>query len=250
MIRSGEGKVALISGASRLNGLGFHTAVFLGRLGYRVIPTARTPHDNNKLLAALNSHGIKAFPAILDTTQPPSVGQLAAFIEETFGRLDVLINIAAINPDLKNGSLLPSETPLDDFRRAFEVNVLGTIQLTQRLLPLLLRAEEPRVVNVSSITASVNRLASPGSDGLAKQFPSYSISKTALNVWTLQLAQELQGSSIKVNSAHPGWVKTDMGGKDAPLTVEQGVETIVQLATLSKDGPTGGFFHLGNSLNW
>lgn len=250
MAHLAERKIALISGASRLNGLGFHTALCLGRLGYRVIPTTRSADENNKLLAALNGHGIEASPAILDTTQAQSVVRLAAFIEEKFGRLDVLINNAAINPDLKNGFLLPSETPLEDFRRAFEVNVLGTIHLTQRLLPLLLKTEQPRVVNVSSIVASVSGLASPGRDGLATRFPSYSMSKAALNVWTLQLAQELQGSSIKVNSAHPGWVRTDMGGQDAPLAAEQGVDTIVRLATLSANGPTGGFFHLGESLPW
>jgi NAD(P)-dependent dehydrogenase (short-subunit alcohol dehydrogenase family) len=250
MIDSGKGKIALISGASRLNGLGFHTALSLGRLGYRVIPTARSPEQNNKLLAELKGHGIEAIPAILDTTGPESVSRLVVFIEEKFGRLDVLVNNAAINPDLKNGLVLPSGTPIEDFRQAFEVNVLGTIHLTQMLLPLLLKAEEPRVVNVSSITGSISRLAAPGSDRLATKFPSYSISKAALNVWTLQLAQELQGSSMKVNSAHPGWARTDMGGQEAPLAAEQGVQTIVQLATLPKDGPTGGFFHLGNSLPW
>jgi NAD(P)-dependent dehydrogenase (short-subunit alcohol dehydrogenase family) len=245
-----EAKIALVSGASRMNGLGFHTALSLGKIGYNVMPTARTEIERTRLLDAFNHHGVQAIPAILNTTQTRSVEQLAAFIDRTFGKLDVLINNAAINPDLKNRGLLPSETPLEDFKQSLEVNVLGTIRLTQRLLPLLMKSKEARIVNVSSIAGSVGALASPGSNELAKKFPSYSISKAALNVWTLQLAQELQGSSVKVNSAHPGWTRTDMGGQDAPLSVEEGVETIVRLATLSKDGPTGGFFHLDMRLAW
>ncbi len=132
----------------------------------------------------------------------------------------------------------------------FETNFFAVIALTQALLPLIRQSPAGRIVNLSSILASLTIHSEPTSPIYGMKTFAYDASKTALNAFTVHLAHELRGTPIKVNSAHPGWVKTDMGGPSAPMDVSEGGKTSVQLATLSNDGPTGGFFHLGEPLPW
>jgi NAD(P)-dependent dehydrogenase (short-subunit alcohol dehydrogenase family) len=128
------------------------------------------------------------------------------------------------------------------------VNFFGLVELTQKLLPLIKKSGAGRIVNVASILGSMTIHSSQG--GMSYKPFAYDASKTCVNVFTIHLAAALAGTNVKVNSAHPGWVKTDMGGPGAPLSPEEGAGTAVRLATLGADGPTGKFFHGGDELPW
>jgi NAD(P)-dependent dehydrogenase (short-subunit alcohol dehydrogenase family) len=135
-------------------------------------------------------------------------------------------------------------------RETFDTNFFGTIELTQILLPLIKKAPDGRIVNLSSILGSLTLHADPNSPIYGAKVLAYNASKSALNAFTIHLAHELRDTGIKVNSAHPGWVKTDMGTDAAPMEIPEGAKTSVALATLGADGPTGGYFHLGQTLPW
>ena len=139
---------------------------------------------------------------------------------------------------------------MDILKQTFEINYFAPIALTQKLLPLLKKSTAGRIVNVSSIMGSLALHADSNSPIYGIKLLAYNSSKTALNQFTLHLAEEIKDSPIKVNSAHPGWVKTDLGGEYAPMSIEDGVKTIVDLCTLDENGPTGAFIHLGESLPW
>jgi len=139
---------------------------------------------------------------------------------------------------------------MENLRATFEANVFAVFAVTKAMLPLLLKSEAGRIVNLSSILGSVSLQATKGSPTYSTKLFAYNASKAALNMLTISLAHELRNTKIKVNSAHPGWVKTDLGGSAAPMSVVDGAKTEVQLATLGEDGPTGGFFHTGKEIPW
>ena len=139
---------------------------------------------------------------------------------------------------------------MENLRATFEANLFSVLAVTKALLPALKKADAARIVNVSSILGSVSLQATKGSPTYSTKLFAYNASKAALNVFTISLAHELRGTKIKVNSAHPGWVKTDLGGDAAPMNVVDGAKTEVELATLGEDGPTGGFFHMGEAIAW
>jgi NAD(P)-dependent dehydrogenase (short-subunit alcohol dehydrogenase family) len=231
------GRVALVTGAYR--GIGLEVSRQLARRGFTVVLTAR---DVRKAAAAaddLKGQGLEAVAAALDVSDARSVEECVRFVKERFGRLDVLINNAAI---LYDDWQRAENANLDTAREAFETNTLGPWRVSLGLLPLLRRSEHPRIVNVSSESGS---LASMGGGT-----PAYSVSKAALNVLTRKLAAELRPSRILVNSVCPGWVATEMGGPDAPRTPEEGAASVVWAATLPDSGPTGGFFRDGEPLPW
>lgn len=235
-------KVALITGANK--GIGLETARQLAALGYEVIVGARKPEEGKAAAASIGDH---AHFLHLDMNDAASIEATRTFVEEKFGRLDVLVNNAGIGPD--NG-MKPSQVPIELVRQSFEVNVFALVRITQVLLPLLLKSPAGRIVNVSSILGSLTLNADPNAQlGEWRSF-GYNGSKAAVNMFTATLAFELKDTPVKVNSAHPGWVQTDLGGQDAPLQVGEGAKTSVQLATLPADGPTGGYFHLGETLPW
>ena len=137
------------------------------------------------------------------------------------------------------------------WRRTFDTNVFGLIATTQAFLPLLRKSPAGRIVNLSSILGSITLHSTPGSPIYeSKNYASYNVSKSAVNAYTVQLAYELRDSPIKVNAAHPGWVKTDMGGQGASMELEDGAKTSVTLATLGADGPNGAYIHMGETLPW
>jgi len=173
----------------------------------------------------------------------------AKSIEKEFGRLDILVNNAAVMLDARTGNET-STTSANLLHETFETNFFAVVALTQTLLPLLRKSKAGRIVNLSSILASLTLHATKGSPIYDAKTFAYDTSKTALNSFTIHLAHELRGTKIKVNSAHPGWVKTEMGGDGAEMEVLDGARTSVELATLLEDGPTGGFFHLGEALSW
>jgi NAD(P)-dependent dehydrogenase (short-subunit alcohol dehydrogenase family) len=235
-------KVALITGANK--GIGLETARQLAAQGYRVLVGARQAAEGE---AAAASMGAQAQFLHIDMTNPATFQAAAEWIERQIGRLDVLVNNAGIGPD--NG-MAPSAAPIAWIRDSFATNVFGLVELTQVLLPLLKKSPAGRIVNVSSVLGSLTVNSDPNTDlGPWRSF-GYNGSKAAVNMFTVTLAHELKDTKIKVNSAHPGWVKTELGGEAAPLEVSEGAETSVWLATLEEDGPTGGFFHKKDRLPW
>lgn len=235
--------VALITGANK--GLGLETARQLGKKGYVVLIGARDSERGNTASDQLKAEGIEAHYVNLDMNSPATFVSAADFVEKQFGKLDVLVNNAGINLDAGRS---PSEVPVQAIKDTFEVNFFNVIDLTQKLLPLIRKSEAGRIVNVSSILGSLTLNADPKSQ--LWRILGYNSSKSALNSFTTLLSYDLRETNIKVNSAHPGWVKTDLGGEGAPLGVEEGAETSVWLATLPQDGPTGGYFHKQNTIPW
>jgi len=243
-------KVALITGASK--GLGFETAYQLGVKGYTVIVAARTQQKSNETAEKLKSKGVHAVGMQLDVVNDNDVDNLSKSINEHFGKLDVLVNNAGVQLDFPG--FMPGNSTetvsMDILKQTFEINYFAPIALTQKLLPLLKKSTAGRIVNVSSIMGSLALHADSNSPIYGIKLLAYNSSKTALNQFTLHLAEAMKDSPIKVNSAHPGWVKTDLGGEYAPMSIEDGVKTIVDLSTLDENGPTGAFIHLGESLPW
>jgi NAD(P)-dependent dehydrogenase (short-subunit alcohol dehydrogenase family) len=224
--------VALVTGSSR--GIGFEVAKQLAARDYRVIVTSR----NQKAAAAAAAKiGGDSVAHALDTSDAASIHQLAAWIKGEFGQLDIVVNNAAI---LLGESMSILDTPPDIFEKTMRTNALGPLLVTQAVAPLLRRSKAARVVNVSSGAGQISSMTSYA--------PAYSISKAALNAITVMLANALPNA--RVNCVDPGWVRTDMGGPHASRSVEEGAETIVWLATLPDDGPTGGFFHDRRRIAW
>ena len=172
------------------------------------------------------------------------------YIAKKYKKLDILINNAGV---LLSGNLFVTNSSTiseNDVKDTFQTNLFSVISLTQKLLPLIKKSDAGRIVNVSSILSSLTLHSAKNSPiAPAKEF-AYNASKTALNAFTIHLAIELKDTKIKVNSGHPGWVKTELGGPNAPMNVEDSYKTSLQLATLSEDGPTGGLYHEDEIIPW
>ena len=242
------GRVALITGANQ--GLGRETARQLGKLGYTVLLGSRDALKGEMSAQQLRDDGVDARVVKLDVTKQPDIDAAAAQIESEFGKLDVLVNNAGVMIERDWTKNTTSETTIEDLRATFETNLFAVFAVSKAMLPLLKKSESGRIVNVSSILGSVSLQAMKGSPTYNTKLFAYNASKAALNVLTISLAHELRGTKIKVNSAHPGWVKTELGGSAAPMSVVDGAKTAVELATLGEDGPTGGFFHAGGEIAW
>jgi NAD(P)-dependent dehydrogenase (short-subunit alcohol dehydrogenase family) len=234
-------RVALISGGNR--GIGLEAARQLARKGVHVVIGSR---DLGKGLAAvrpITEEGYGAEVVQLDVTDGGSIASAVEEIVKRHGRIDILVNNAAILIDGPGGfksSLF--ELRADTARQTWETNVLGPLRLTQAVVPIMQRNGYGRIVNLSS---GAGQLAD-----MRSGFPAYRLSKTALNALTRITASELASTNIKVNAVCPGWVRTDMGGSEAERPVEVGAETPVWLATLPENGPTGGFFRDLRAIPW
>ena len=240
-------KVGLITGANK--GLGLETARQLAQQGVTVLLGARDAAKGEAAAAKLRGEGLDARAVKLDVDAAANFATVAGMIEQEFGRLDILVNNAGIFMDSR-GANETSTTPVELLRKTFDTNFFAVVGLTQVLLPLLRKSEAGRIVNLSSILGSNTLHATPGSYVYDAKTFAYDASKAALNSFTIHLAHELKDTKIKVNSAHPGWVKTDMGGDGATMELVDGAKTSVDLATLGEDGPTGGYFHMGKALPW
>jgi NAD(P)-dependent dehydrogenase (short-subunit alcohol dehydrogenase family) len=253
-VSSTDRRVALITGANR--GIGLQTAKDLGADGVILLLGARKLAKGEVAVTTVRKEGFEAEAVHLDVTDAATHEKIYEFISRRWGRLDILVNNAGVCLESPTRSSAEpsadqeSTLSLEILRETFETNFFGTVALTQKLLPLILRAPAGRIVNVSSIMGSLTLHADPSSPIYHCNVFAYNASKAALNSFTIHLAYELRNTSIKVNSAHPGWVKTEMGGENADLEVSKGGETSAWLATLPHDGPTGGYFHLGRPLPW
>ncbi|HEY6078600.1 MAG TPA: SDR family oxidoreductase [Polyangiaceae bacterium] len=249
-----ENKVALVTGANK--GIGHAIASELAARGFTVLVGAR---DATRGEAAAKQIGGHARACELDVTRADSIAAAALRIRRELGRLDVLVNNAGIAvsgepraatlADIRSSGA-PSEASLDDVRAVFETNVFGVIAVTQAMLPLLREAPAGRIVNLSSRIGSLTAITDPafpmpGIGGVA-----YGPSKTALNAITIAFAQELAGTSIKVNLACPGHTATDLNGHSGPRTVTEAAREPVRLALLGPDGPSGTFTNDDGSIPW
>lgn len=230
--------VALVTGANR--GIGLEVCRQLAARGFHVVLTARDPLKAEAAARTIRASGAGSVTAApLDVTDGRSISALADDLAARVLPVDVLVNNAAILLAEEEGVL---DTPLAQLRETLETNVVGAVAMCQAFVPGMIERGYGRVVNVSS---EAGQLAS-----METYAPVYSISKTALNAFTRQLAAATRGTDVLVNSACPGWVRTDMGGPGAPRSVEEGADTIVWLATLGARGPTGGFFSDRRKIEW
>jgi NAD(P)-dependent dehydrogenase (short-subunit alcohol dehydrogenase family) len=239
-------KTALVTGANK--GIGLETARQLGQKGITVLVGARDDAKARQAAEKLRTEGIDAHGVVIDVDDAASIQNAAAQIGRDYGRLDILVNNAGVMLD--DATKKPSEQSLEIWRKTFDTNLFGLIATTQALLPLLRKSDAGRIVNLSSILGSIQLHATPGSPIYDMKTAAYSVSKSAVNAYTVQLAYELKDTSMKVNAAHPGWVKTDMGGEGATMEISDGAKTSVALATIGPDGPNGAYVHMGETLPW
>ena len=248
-----NGKVAFVTGGNR--GLGLETARELGKEGITVVLGSRDPKKGEAAAAKLRDQGITAESLGFDVNKSQDHQNAYDYFAKEYGRLDILVNNAGILKESQISATGSGPNPVsavspEMLRETFETNFFAPVALTQKLLPLIRKAPAGRIVNVSSILSSLTLHSDPNSPIYAFKTFAYDASKAALNSFTVHLAYELRDKKINVNSAHPGWVKTEMGGRNAPMEVSEGGKTSAQLATLAEDGPSSGFFHLGQQLPW
>jgi len=239
---SNSDRIAVVTGANR--GLGLETSRQLARQGIQVVLTSRSGDKGLAAVEQLRKAGLEVRFHALDVTDPAAVTALANFVEQEYGQLDILVNCAGVfsdpydpsHPDVS--SIFTAE--IGTIRTSLETNTYGALRVAQSLIPLM--KGRGNVVNVSSGMGQLSDM-----NGCC---PAYRLSKVALNAVTRILADELKDTKIKINSVCPGWVRTDMGGPNAELSVEQGAKGIVWAACLPEDGPSGGFFRHGKPIPW
>ncbi|SEL78778.1 SDR family oxidoreductase [Streptacidiphilus jiangxiensis] len=243
-----EARIALVTGANK--GIGYAIAAGLGARGHRVGVGARDEARREDAVGKLRAAGVDAFGVALDVTSRSSVAEAAELVESEAGRLDVLVNNAGVPGEMGPGwDQDPTTLDLDVVRAVVETNVLGVIQVTNAMLPLLRRSASPRVVNISSSVGSLTLQADPNID-IGPVMAAYAPSKTYLNAVTVQYARRLAGTGILINAACPGLVATDFTGFHGPRTPEQGAATAIRLATLPDGGPSGSFFDDNGTIPW
>jgi NAD(P)-dependent dehydrogenase (short-subunit alcohol dehydrogenase family) len=239
-------KIALVTGATR--GIGLETVRQLAAAGVHTLLAGRDRAKAVDAALKLQAEGLPVEAIELDVTDAASLSAAADAVAKKHGRLDILVNNAGIIVD--TFGLKVSEQTLDTWRKTFDTNVFGLIATTQAFLPLLHKSDAGRIVNVSSLLGSLAMHSDPASPIYDFKMPAYNVSKSAVNAWTVQLAYELRDSRIKINSIHPGYVKTEMNGGEGEIDVPAGARTSVRLALIDDAGPNGGYFHQEHSLPW
>lgn len=225
---------ALVTGGNR--GIGLQTCRNLGAGGMSVLLGSRNVALGDEAAAGLRTDGLAVTAIELDVADPASITRLAERLERDGVHVDVLVNNAGV---IATGDLLAGSG--DQMTEALDVNLLGPWRMAKAFMPAMAARGWGRVVNVSSAWGSF----ATGLEGPA----AYAITKAALNALTVRLGREA-GAGVKVNAACPGWVRTRMGGESAPRSVIEGADTVVWLATLPDDGPTGGFFRDRKPAEW
>ncbi len=234
-----QDKVILVSGGNR--GLGLAACRQFAALGHRVLLGSRDPAAGTAAAESIGNGRVEAVK--LDVTSQPDVDALARHIDERYGHLDVLVNNAGIMIDGEDGaSSSIREADIGAIERSLQVNTLAPIRLINAMLPLLERVDDARIVNLSS---GMGQLSDMGGN-----FPGYRLSKTALNAVTRIYAAELDAGRFSINSVCPGWVRTDMGGENADLAPQEGVDTVVWLATSDEARHSGGFYRQRRPIDW
>jgi NAD(P)-dependent dehydrogenase (short-subunit alcohol dehydrogenase family) len=243
-----NGDIALISGANK--GIGYEIARGLGAKKITVLVGARHEARGQAAVAKLKAEGADARFVKLDVSDHETIRRAAERIEKEFGRLDILVNNAGIGEWGADLRAQPSTTDLAKVREVYETNLFGPIAMIQAMLPLLRKSKHGRIVNVSSGLGSLALASQPDSPVAQMAILGYNTSKTALNSMTVQFANELKGTSIKVNAICPGYCATDLNGNSGPRTAAQGAVAAIQYATIGEDGPTGGYFNDEGRMPW
>jgi NAD(P)-dependent dehydrogenase (short-subunit alcohol dehydrogenase family) len=237
MAQPSDDPIALVTGANR--GIGREIARQLAAKGLRVVAAAREEAAAKEAAESLAEEDGQIEGLVLDVSDSASIAHAAREFAGRFDRLDVLVNNAGIYPD-KGYTILTA--PRDLFARTLHTNTFGPIEVVQQFLSSLRKSRSGRIINMSSGYGQLDDL-SPG-------VSAYCLSKLALNGVTIMLAQALAADGIAVNSVCPGWVRTDMGGSDAPRSVEEGADTAVWLATEADQSLTGRFFRDRAEISW
>ena len=243
---SNTSKTALVTGATR--GIGFETVRQLAQAGVHTLLAGRDRARAVEAALKLQAEGLPVEAIVLDVTNADSIVAAADEVAKKFGRLDILVNNAGILRDEQGKKI--SEQSLQAWRETFDTNLFGLIAVTQSFLPLLHKSPAGRIVNVSSLLGSLTLHSQPGSPIYDFKVPAYNVSKSAVNAWTVQLAYELKDSKIKVNTIHPGYVKTDMNAGGGEIEVPDGAKTSVALALIDDAGPHGSYRYLDEVLPW
>ncbi|MGG4444662.1 SDR family oxidoreductase [Brevibacillus fortis] len=236
-------RLAIVTGGNR--GIGREIARQLAVKGLQVLITCRDDEKGRQAVEGMQKEGLSVMYQVVDVKDSQSIGQMIKSVENNFGRLDVLVNNAGIILDRGVSVLDVEESAI---RETFETNFYGSLRMIQASVPLMKRNQYGRIVNISSGLGAFDILQ--GFLGLKGSSSAYRISKTMLNALTCLVAQEVEKDGIRVNAVCPGRVQTDMGGVDAPLTVVEGADTAVWLATLGEDAPNGGFFRDRQQITW
>jgi NAD(P)-dependent dehydrogenase (short-subunit alcohol dehydrogenase family) len=236
--------ISLVTGANK--GIGLEVARQLAQLDHTVLLGARDQARGEQAAAALRAEGLDVRLMPLDVTDDASVGAAATSIQRQFGRLDALVNNAGIQLD----DLPPSQLSGAALQRTFDINVFGVVRVTQAMLPLLRASDAARIVNMGSAMGSLTLTSDPQNLRSGYWQLAYAASKAALNAVTVQFANELRAEGIKVNSADPGYVATDLTGQQGFNSVQDGALPAVRLASLPADGPTAGFFNIDGQMPW
>ncbi|ADO55016.1 SDR family oxidoreductase [Paenibacillus polymyxa] len=240
-----KSKIVLITGGNK--GIGFETARQLGNMGYEILIGARSEEKGHEAVTFLETENIKAKTVVLDVTNPSSVLSAVEWIEQEYGYLDILINNAGV---FFEGNTPPSELELSVLKNTYETNVFGVFSVTKTILPLLKKSSAGRIVNLSSGLGSLTLNSDPTSEFYNVNSLAYNSSKTAVNALTVFFAKELRDTPIKINSVCPGFTATDLNGNSGYRTVEQAASSVVKLATINNDGPTGSFFDENGVVPW
>jgi NAD(P)-dependent dehydrogenase (short-subunit alcohol dehydrogenase family) len=233
---AGKDRIAVVTGANR--GIGLEIVRQLARNGLKVYLTARNPEKGEKATKSLEVEGLAVVFHQLDVTDGESIDRFADFLQRGEGIVDVLVNNAGVFLDGNRTSLNVS---MDTVRKTVETNLYGPLRVSQALLGLLSKSRDARIINLSS---GLGQLTGAGGG-----FPSYSLSKAALNMLSVKMSADLAARNIKVNTVNPGWVRTDMGGAGAPRSVEEGADTAVWLATAPRI-PNGKFISDRKIIDW
>jgi NAD(P)-dependent dehydrogenase (short-subunit alcohol dehydrogenase family) len=238
-------KIALVTGANR--GIGLETARQLAANGIHVILAARDAAKSAAAAKILKSENLDVEALALDVTDADSIAAAVKQVAAQHGHLDILVNNAGVL--LRDGTSKVSEQKMDTWRKTFDTNVFGLVAVTQAFLPLLAKSLAGRIVNLSSVLASMTLHSEPRSPIYDMKVAAYNVSKTAVNAYTVQLAYELRDTKMKVNAVHPGYVKTDMS-PEATMEIVDGAKTSVALALIGDDGPNGAYMHMKQKLPW
>lgn len=235
-------KVALVTGGNK--GLGFETVRQLAKNGFKVYLGARGEEKGLEAKNTLQTEGVEVEFVKLDVTKTADIRNAVDFIKDQDGKIDVLVNNAGVfleslHSDPKESSILKVDPVI--ILKTIETNTMGPLKLIQSILPMMLEKGEGRIINISSGMGAL--------EDMGAYWPGYRMSKTALNTLTAMTAKEVEGTNISVNSVCPGWVRTDMGGDNASLSVGEGVETTLWLATMDNP-PSGEFLRDKTTIPW